>query len=152
MVSLGQRRVLKEAKVTIESDGKVSGFLDLVSKGKILIEGKIEYLNDTPLEEKRKEQKFPIIIHFKIKNPLKENQNAREGLGGEPETPKEFLKHFNGNQKLGQRINIYCRRSFLSTETSSQPRNDIWGFGGALHEMNILEAKNVPGLKDVKKK
>lgn len=151
-IGLGQRRVLKEARVEIKENGEITGFLDLVSKTKrIFLEGKIDYFNDDLLEERKKKQKFPIIIHFKIHNPLKDGENIK-GISKEPIPVEEYLEQFDGDQKIGKRMSIWTTNSFLHTETSSQPFNDLWHFGAALHEMEILEAKNVPGLKDVKKK
>ncbi|HLD58927.1 MAG TPA: hypothetical protein VI977_04810 [archaeon] len=150
-IGLGQSRVLKEARFEITKNGEVTGFLDLVSKPeRIFLDGKIEYFNDETLEEIKNKQKFPIIIHFRIKKPLTEDQIIPTGNANETRTAKEYLTYFNGNQKIGKRISLGASKIFLNTETSSKPFGDLWRFGAELSEMAILEAKNVPGLKDVK--
>lgn len=167
-ISLGERKVLKEFKIEVDKDGNVSGFMDLVSRDKIRLTGRILYFNDVELYEyapppigerfsksltdKRTKKSFnilPLKIHFKQQKVLNEADLLITG----DITAKEYTRRFKGDeQTLNERLSICARLNWLSIETASEPYGDFWRAGVDLNDVEILEAKNIPGLKDVVRK
>ncbi len=169
-ISLGQHKVLKEFKIEIDKDGLVSGFIDLVWKGKIILNGKITHFNDVELYEyvppkvgERFSTKFtnkrtqkslrllPLKLHFKCKKVYNENDYIDFGTR-QKITAKEYTSRFKSDkEEITDRISIVKDLDSLKVVTASKPYNDDWRASVHLDNIEILEAKNVPGLKDVEK-
>ncbi|MFH1391960.1 MAG: hypothetical protein ABIH20_06625 [Candidatus Diapherotrites archaeon] len=169
-ISLGKHKVLKEFKIEIDKDGNVSGFMNLISRYKIKLTGKIQYFNDIELYEyapppsgerfsksltnvrtKKSFKIIPIKLHFIQNKVLNENEYIDFGTT-QKITAKEYVKRFKGDtQKITGRIAINKDLDVLRIETASTPYGDDWRAGAYLVDIEVLEAKNVPGLKDVKK-
>lgn len=159
-ISFGKTKLLKEFEISIDKNGLVEGFLDLVWKGKIKVEGKLESINDVDLYEpfgplQRTEKSLnllPIKLHFKTKQVVGENDNIYEGITLQHVTPKEFLENFGSIQKIHAIQISICDSGFtLSIVARGTPcikwRASVW-----LKDIEILESKNVPGLPDVVRK
>jgi hypothetical protein len=145
--NLGENKVLKEFKISIDSRGRTQGFMDLVSVGGINLEGQIIELNDRNIT---KSKNRPIELYIKFKNTVKENENFITGSSGF-NTPQKYLEgQFKQPQKI-KRIKIYSEKNFLHITAQCDSPEYEWRAGERLENMVILEAKNVPGLKDVEK-
>jgi len=168
-MNLGQNRVLKEVSLEIREDGSTNGFIELVSKGKVTLKGKVTKLNDKNIFQafsqpaklkKELKNKFPIRIHFKTKNAITEKDNIWEDCPSKKqETAKEYLNNFNSNWNPDAKI--------YSIQIEGTQQLNVFGSVGKSYNIKdqhydirlgvkenfveILEAKNVPGLKDVTK-
>lgn len=148
-ISFGSARIIKEMKIEINNTFEVGGFIDLVSKGKVTLAGKLEQFNDKTFEEcKRVNQKFPIIIQFKQKELAKENENLwKDSLSSEgSETPEEYLKYFEGNIQKIKSIQLLFKLGSLRIIVFSEPYGKWRASVENLKTIEVLEEKNVPHL------
>lgn len=170
-ISLGRYKVLREFKLEIDKDGKIFGHMDLIFRGKIALSGKISHFNDVELYEyapppvgERFSRKFtdkrtkkslkllPVKLHFRCKKFYNENDYIDFGTD-QKFTAREYANRFKGDkQEISDRITINKDLDLLMIETASKPYNDDWRASVYLFDVEILESKNVPGLKDVPRK
>ncbi|MDO8634301.1 MAG: hypothetical protein Q7K34_03345 [archaeon] len=151
-MSLGERKVLKEFQIEINESFEANGFIDLVGKGKINFEGKIKYFNDLPISESELLKKVPLKLHFKCKNFYNEDDYIDFGTT-QRVTAKEYVKFFkNKKERLTGRITINTRSNEIKIIAASHPYGDDWRASVLLSNINLIEAKNVPGLPDVEEK
>ena len=45
-VGFGSQRAIKELRIEVNEDFQIKGFIDLVSRGRVGLTGKLKYLND----------------------------------------------------------------------------------------------------------
>ena len=167
---IGKKRIINEFFMEIDKKGNINGHLDLVSRGKVTLEGLVSEINDKDIFEpfsqppkltKEFENKLPLKLHFKAKNPIKQNENVwqHSSTANPPETVKEYLSTFDNN---------WCPNAKIYSIQIDWPSLlHIYGLSGGPHkseaescdfgaaenreDVEILEAKNVPGLNDVEK-
>ncbi len=156
---------LKEFKLEIDNECNVQGFLDIIGLNKIKLFGKIKRWASYPLVKKCSLEKcllpkdiiskwpFPLIIHFKIKRPVEKSKKIEiYDTTSEKRVKKnieEYMEHFTQDQKF---INGYitCKNSRIKGTFYSKSYGK-WRIGAYLDNVEIIEAKNVLGLEDVKK-
>lgn len=134
---LGSSRVIKEIRIEVKENFQLSGFVDLVSRGYVKLTGTLKYLNDEKTEQITKKQKFPLIIHFKMKKTTEENNPYIENL-----------KIFESTQDLFA-IEINYTSAKMTLIGYGEPNGKWRASTEELDNVEILEARNVPGLKDV---
>lgn len=135
----GGRRAIKELRMEINENFKLDGFMDLLSRGKVNLIGTLKYLNDEKTEQIIGKQKFPIIIHFKLKITAEENE------------VRDYLKIFELQQDIIG-IEIGFRSHKMTLSGCGEPNGNWRASIDDLSNIEILESKNVPGLEDVAKK
>ena len=130
--SFGQEGLLKEIRIEIDKDFQVKGFLCLVSKGIVKLTGNLRYLNDEKTEQIiREKQKFPIIIHFKLKKITEENEEVRD-----------YLKIFELQQDISG-LEIAKRGNKVTIIVYGEPNGKWRASIENLKTVEILEEKNV---------
>lgn len=164
-INLGEQKLLKEANIEVNENYEVSGYLGLIDGRKINLSGKLSYLNDYEFNE-RNRPNLPLIIHYRLRNPLNKTDNIlihkykveqplkiekiQDCIEDRFETSEEYLSQFVGDQVM-HKLRITIDLGALSLTAYSKP----YGKWRAGHpdpkEYEIIEAKNVPGLKDVKR-
>lgn len=148
-MTLGENKVLKEIRVEINDRFQIRGHMNLVDERRIILCGTLKHLNDKRLENF---SQFPIIIQYKLKNPLNKNDNVWKNSysANEPETAIEYLKYFSGDSQKLHSLQLYYRLGSIEINAESKTQGS-WRAGHIdPKEYEILEAKNVPGLKDIK--
>ena len=149
--SLGQDKVLKEFRIEVNDKFDVRGHMILVGRGVIALAGSIKRFNDRSLDEAKIEYKFPITIHLKCKSYWDKNEYISRG--SQKRQVKEYVSYFKNKKEIIQdELTIVKDLDLLRINTFSKPRNDAWRASVYLQDIEILEAKNVPGLADVSKK
>lgn len=145
--NLGENKVLKEFKISIDPVGNVEGFMELVSVGRVNLEGRIIELNDRNIPTTKN---LPLKLHIKFKNTVKENENFITDSPGF-NTPQKYLEgQFKQPQKI-KKIKIYSKQNFLHISALCDSPEYEWRAGERLENAIILEAKNISGLKGVEK-
>ncbi len=169
-MNLGEnKKLIKEFLIEISENGRLQGYIDLVYLGVIPLVGHISRFNDSELfasfSEPRVLQKkfitqFPLRLHFKTTEYISEVDNvwANAGTANSPETPKEYFKNFEVNWSKSAKVyaiqleGLFRINLFGAIGPPYNANSKFFDFrAGGITNAEILEAKNVPGLKDVKK-
>src|SRR3989344_5859322 len=135
-INFGEEKILKEAKFEINKDLQVKGYLDLISKGKINITGRLRDFNDRTINELKKErQQFPIV--FKLKETLTDADNVWKDsfTANKPETVQDYLKYFEGTKQEIYSLQLFFDMGALSIVAYSKP------YGG--WRASVLDHKNL---------
>lgn len=148
----GERRVIKELLIQVDETLTLHGFVDLVGKGKVELRGQLRSFNEKYSNEMHN-VKFPLIMHFKLKSVVGENELIWSPHSQWPRdrTAKEFTKYLESPQIL-RSLCVYKKYGELRIDGFSAPYGDLsFSVSHDIGNVVILEEKNIPGSADVGK-
>jgi|GEM_PF-3246606 len=156
---LGEKGLVKEIQIKIDKKGTVSGFMDLVGKGTIKLEGKIDFFNEKEIRgvfesTELKKGDLPVTLQVKTKNTIRETENVwpPDDSIKRWETPKEYLKLFNNTQTLKGFFSIGGTKGVAVGIKASSKQDAGWDAYIEWDNIKTLKSKNVPGLNNQMKK